>query len=34
VKQAAKGANKALYYRFTVAVLKKLPKKTTASAKK
>jgi hypothetical protein len=34
VKQTAKGANKALYYRFTVAVLKKLPKKTTASAKK
>ena len=27
VKQAAKGTNKAIYYRFTVAVLTKLPKK-------
>lgn len=30
VRQAAKGANKAIYYRFTVSVVKKLPKKAPA----
>lgn len=34
VKQAAKGANKPVYYRFTVSVVKKAPKKVTSSVKK
>jgi hypothetical protein len=34
VKQAAKGANKPVYYRFTVSVVKKASKKATSSIKK
>ena len=33
VRQAAKGANKAIYYRFTVSVVKKLPKKVATKKK-
>ena len=34
VRQAAKGSYKSVYYRFTVSVVRKLPKKTTVTARK